>query len=105
MTTRDELREKVAAGLRTRLAVNVLRHAPQVGHGWINELSVALATDVLAVVRAELAEPSEAMTDAAWGASLGPMIGERQMPPGFPGINTAIYQAMLSASPLAEPGA
>lgn len=99
MTTRDELREKVAAGLRTRLAVNVLRHAPHVGHGWINELSVALAADVLAVVRAELAEPSAAMLSAGIGRE-----------PGFytksPTADAMItWRQMLAASPLAEPGA
>lgn len=90
MTTRDELREKVAAGLRTRLAVNVLRHAPHVGHGWINELSVALAADVLAVMRAELAEPTPRMLQAGYEA-----LREQ-------GRCRRIYGAMLAASPLAE---
>ena len=64
--TPRELEEKVAAGMRTRLSVNVLRHAPQVGHGWLNELSVALAADALAVVREALAEPSDKMVTAVW---------------------------------------
>ena len=99
MTTRDELREKVAQAI-SDATLDWCGETPEI---WDSHRIAADAA--LAVVRAELAEPSEAMTDAVWGASLGPMIGERQMPPGFPGINTAIYQAMLSASPLAEPGA
>lgn len=105
MTTRDELREKVAAGLRTRLAVNVLRHAPHVGHGWINELSVALAADVLAVMRAELAEPSEAMmqraSDAiAWAYAESDWEEAKEMAEDLD--PRVIYDAIFAASPLAE---
>ena len=67
--TPEELIEDMARAMRTRLTVNVLRHAPQVGHGWLNELSVAMAADALAVVREHdgqaLAEAQTRITELA----------------------------------------
>lgn len=61
----EELIEKVATGMRPRLYVHVLRHAPRVGPGWLSELSAALAADALAVVREALREPTPEMVEAA----------------------------------------
>ena len=93
--TPEELIEDMARAMRTRLTVNVLRHAPQVGHGWLNELSVAMAADALAVVREAMREPSEEMLLAGSRAA---------MCYGTPLTRTEnAFKATLSHSPLADP--
>lgn len=50
------IRERVARAMRARLSVNILRHAPQVSHEWLRELSEALADDAQTEVRVALLE-------------------------------------------------
>ncbi|MBW6400019.1 hypothetical protein KPL78_19315 [Roseomonas sp. HJA6] len=95
-TSRDVLVGKMASGMRTRLSVNVLRHAPQVGHGWLNELSVALAEDALAVVAEEMREPSEAMKKAAIAAFNSVPLDDRKNSTAI----AAEIKAAIAASPL-----
>ena len=52
----DAIRERVARAMRARLSVNILRHAPQVSHEWLRELSEALADDAQTEVRVALLE-------------------------------------------------
>lgn len=96
--TPEELIEDMARAMRTRLTVNVLRHAPQVGHGWLNELSVAMAADAHSVVREAMREPSEEMMDA-WEKLKHPPHHENRLATK----QANIYRAMLAASPLREP--
>lgn len=91
MTTPTELREKVARAIFEELDVLGISVTP--------EEETRLGKAALAVVRAELAEPSAAMLSAGIGRE-----------PGFytksPTADAMItWRQMFAASPLAEPGA
>lgn len=93
MTTRAELREKVAQAI-SDATLDWCGETPEI---WDSHRIAADAA--LAVVRAELAEPSAAMLSAGIGRE-----------PGFytksPTADAMItWRQMLAASPLAEPGA
>lgn len=100
MTTRDELREKVARAIFEELDVLGISVTP--------EEETRLGKAALAVVRAELAEPSEAMmqhaSDAiAWAYVERDWEEAKEMAEDLD--PRVIYDAIFAASPLAEPGA
>lgn len=97
--SRNRLRRQLAAAIRARSGgkeggvseTYTLMHIPV---RLVETIQGIASGKLVAVPR----EPTPEMTDAAWGASIGPMIGEREMPRDFPTINTAIYRAMLAAA-------
>lgn len=93
MTTRDELREKVARAIFEELDVLGISVTP--------EEETRLGKAALAVVRAELAEPSEAMLRAGYHEQDQCAIHNYG---GSPTVED-VWAVMLAASPLAEPGA
>lgn len=95
MTTRDELREKVAQAI-SDATLDWCGETPEI---WDSHRIAADAA--LAVVRAELAEPSDRMVDAAWSTFPRIHPGEE---PVWGDVRRCIVRA-IAASPLAEPGA
>lgn len=96
MTTRDELREKVAQAI-SDATLDWCGETPEI---WDSHRIAADAA--LAVVRAELAEPSEAMLDRGVSFALNVTISGEY---GWTQYMRDLWSHQIAASPLAEPGA